>query len=65
MEAGEGFADYSFAVPDARAVSAAMTAAGFPTRGPVAVSNVPAGGGKWALELLMTGRGARGDVALP
>ncbi len=65
MDAGEGWADYSFVVPDTHAAGAALTAAGYPTRGPVSVSNVLAGGEKWALDLLMTGRGAKGDVALP
>lgn len=65
MDAGEGWADYSFTVPDAAAVGARLSAAGFPTRGPVSVANVLAGGERWALDLLMCGRGAQGDVALP
>ncbi len=65
LDAGEGWADYSFTVPDAAAAGAALGARGFPTRGPVAVANVLAGGERWRLELLMAGRGAGGDVALP
>ncbi|PVH30234.1 VOC family protein [Pararhodobacter oceanensis] len=65
LDAGEGWADYSFTVADAGAVGQALSAKGFPVRGPVPVSNVVASGEKWALDLLMTGRGAGGDVALP
>ncbi len=65
MDAGEGWADYSFVVPDAAAAGAALTARGFATRGPVPVSNVLADGARWGLDLLMTGRGAGGDPALP
>lgn len=65
MEAGEGWADYSFTVADAHATAAALQAAGHPTRGPVSVSNLLAGGEAWGLNLVMTGRGAGGDVALP
>lgn len=65
MEAGEGWADYSFVVPDAQAVGSDFNKAGFNARGPVSVSNVLAGGERWALDLLMTGRGSAGDVALP
>lgn len=57
LDAGEGWADYSFTVPDAAAAGAALGARGFPTRGPVAVANVLAGGERWRLELLMAGRG--------
>ncbi|WP_198167858.1 VOC family protein [Ketogulonicigenium robustum] len=65
MDDGEGLADYSFTVADAKAAGAALAAKGLPVRGPVAVSNVIATGEAWALDLLMTGRGADGDVALP
>lgn len=65
MDAGEGWADYSFVVPDATAAAAALSKAGFAARGPVPVANVLAGGERWALDLLMTGRGSGGDVALP
>lgn len=65
LDSGEGWADYSFVVPDATAAGVALVSAGFPARGPVSVSNVLAGGEKWGLDLLMTGRGAQGDVALP
>ncbi|MCB1387603.1 MAG: VOC family protein [Rhodobacteraceae bacterium] len=65
LAVGEGWADWSFTVPDAKAAAAALAAAGLPTRGPVAVSNVIADGSKWALELLMCGRGCGGDVCLP
>lgn len=65
LEAGEGWADYSFVVPSANAAGEALKARGFPTKGPVKVSNVLAGGEAWGLDLLMTGRGAGGDNALP
>ncbi|WP_323035921.1 VOC family protein [Pararhodobacter sp.] len=65
LDAGEGWADYSFVVPDATAAGTALVSAGFAARGPVSVSNVLAGGEKWGLDLLMTGRGAGGDAALP
>ncbi|MCR5856436.1 VOC family protein [Mesorhizobium sp. J428] len=65
LEAGEGHADWSFAVADASALGAAMRAAGKPVGGPVVVSNVVEGGHRWGLDLLMLGRGAGGDVALP
>ncbi|MBP0617020.1 VOC family protein [Jiella mangrovi] len=62
---GEGPADYSFTVDSSAAAGETLTAAGFPVKGPVPVSNVVASGERWALDLLMTGRGAGGDVALP
>lgn len=65
MDEGEGWADYSFVVPDATAANTTLGAAGFSVKGPVSVSNVLAGGESWGLDLLMTGRGAGGDVALP
>jgi catechol 2,3-dioxygenase-like lactoylglutathione lyase family enzyme len=65
LASGEGWADYSFLVPDAAAVGERLKAAAMPVRGPVEVSNVLAGGERWSLDLLMTGRGAGGDVALP
>lgn len=65
MDSGEGWADYSFVVPDARTAGADLNKAGLAAVGPVSVSNVLAGGEHWALDLLMTGRGAAGDVALP
>jgi catechol 2,3-dioxygenase-like lactoylglutathione lyase family enzyme len=65
LESGEGWADYSFVVPDAHAAGKGMAAHGFPVAGPVAVSNVLADGRRWSLDLLMTGRGAAGDPALP
>lgn len=65
MDAGEGWADYSFVVPDAAAAGRALAAAGHATRGPVPVSNVLVTGERWALDLLMCGRGAGGDNALP
>lgn len=65
LDAGDGWADYSFVVPDATATGAALNAGGHPTRGPVRVSNVLAGDEAWGLDLLMTGRGAGGSVALP
>lgn len=65
LDAGEGWADYSFVVPDAGAAAEGFAKAGLAARGPVRVANVLAGGGRWALDLLMTGRGAGGDMALP
>jgi len=65
IEAGEGWADYSFVVPDATAAVGALNRGGFVAKGPVPVANVLAGGERWALDLLMTGRGSGGDVALP
>lgn len=65
LEVGEGHADWSFAVADASALGAELKAAGAPVSGPVVVSNVVEGGHKWGLDLLMLGRGAGGDVALP
>lgn len=65
LAAGEGHADWSFTVPDAAALGEALKTAGFPVTGPVVVSNVVEGGHAWGLDLLMLGRGAGGDVALP
>lgn len=65
LAGGEGWADYSFVAADVRAVSDRLKAAALPVAGPVQVSNVLANGEKWALDLLMTGRGADGDNALP
>ncbi len=65
LDAGEGWADWSFCLPDVTATGAALTAAGMPAKGPVRVSNVIENGDTWALDLLMTGRGAEGDVCLP
>ena len=65
LEAGEGHADWSFTVADAAALGAELKQAGFPVSGPIEVSNVVAGGHKWRLDLLMLGRGAGGDPALP
>ena len=65
MSSGEGWADYSFVVPDAKAAGDALVAGGFVAKGPVPVSNVLAGGERWGLDLLMTGRGSGGNVALP
>lgn len=65
LAAGEGHADWSFTVPDASALGQRLKDAGFPANGPVVVSNVVEGGHKWSLDLLMLGRGADGDVALP
>jgi catechol 2,3-dioxygenase-like lactoylglutathione lyase family enzyme len=65
LAAGEGHADWSFTVPDAAALGETLKTAGFPVTGPVVVSNVVEGGHAWGLDLLMLGRGAGGDVALP
>lgn len=65
LENGEGHADWSFTVADAASLGAELKQAGFPVSGPVDVSNVVEGGHKWGLDLLMLGRGAQGDPALP
>src|SRR5690606_30298033 len=65
LDAGEGWADWSFVGPDATAAAASLSKNGFANKGPVPVSNVLAGGERWALDLLMTGRGSGGDFALP
>lgn len=65
LEAGEGHADWSFTVPSSAEMSEELKRAGFPVKGPVVVSNTVEGGHKWGLDLLMLGRGAGGDVALP
>lgn len=63
LDAGEGWADWSFVVPKAGETAVALS--GFPQSGPVSVSNVIVDGRRWALDLLMFGRGAGGDVSLP
>lgn len=65
LRAGEGFADWSFTIPDAEATAEAVKMAGGETRGPVTVANVLATGEAWGLKLLMTGKGTGGDSALP
>ena len=65
LSAGEGWADWCLTVPDAAATGAALAAAGLPLRGPISVSSVIADGSRWALELVLAGRGAKGDVCLP
>lgn len=65
LENGEGHADWSFTVANAASLGAELKQAGFPVTGPVDVSNVVEGGHKWGLDLLMLGRGAEGDPALP
>lgn len=65
LEAGEGHADWSFTVANATALGNQLKEAGMPVGGPVVVSNEVEGGHKWGLDLLMLGRGAGGDVALP
>lgn len=65
LAAGEGWGDYSFTVPDVDALSKALVAQGSKVAGPVDVGNTLADGSKWALKLLMTGRGTGGDDALP
>lgn len=62
---GEGWADYSFCVASVDRAAQAATAAGM-TMGPVhAVTNQVASGAEWGLRLLVAGRGANGDDALP
>lgn len=62
---GEGWADWSFVLPDVTQTGAALAEAGFAVADPVRVSNIIADGRSWALDLLMCGRGAGGDVSLP
>ncbi|MGZ9810236.1 VOC family protein [Pseudoroseicyclus sp. H15] len=65
LSAGEGLADWSFTLPEVAETAAELAAAGHPVKGPVRVANVIADGTPWGLDLLMCGRGAGGDVALP
>lgn len=65
MQEGEGWADYSFAVASTAAVTERLAGLDAPTAGPIEVANTLADGSKWGLKLLMTGRGAGGDLALP
>ena len=65
LDEGEGWADWSFTVPDAPEAGRVLKKAGFSVADPVRVSNVLADNRPWALQLLMCGRGANGDVALP
>jgi len=65
LDHGEGWADYSFTVEDAGRTGGALSAGGYATRGPVRVANVLVTGQEWALDLLMCGRGAGGDSAMP
>jgi Glyoxalase-like domain len=65
LAAGEGHADWSFTVANAAALGDKLKTAGIAVAGPVLVSNVVESGRRWALNLLMLGRGAGGDVALP
>jgi len=62
---GEGWADYSFLVPAVDAAIARGKTAGV-TLGKVnEVTNVVRSGASWSLRLLVSGRGAGGDDALP
>ena len=65
LREGEGWGDYSFTVDDVAAATEALSRIGSPVAGPVEVANTLADGSKWGLKLLMTGRGAGGDDALP
>ena len=65
LSTGEGWADYSFRVDSAAGARRTLRNAGMRVAGPVEVSNTIVGGHRWALDLVMTGRGAGGDVALP
>jgi catechol 2,3-dioxygenase-like lactoylglutathione lyase family enzyme len=65
LKEGEGWADYSFVVDDLEASISRAKAAGV-TLGKVAdVRNVVKSGEQWGLRLLVAGRGAQGDDALP
>lgn len=62
---GEGFVDYSFTVTDVDAAAAAAKAKGG-IMGPIHdVQNLVKSGETWSLKLLVSGRGAGGDDALP
>jgi catechol 2,3-dioxygenase-like lactoylglutathione lyase family enzyme len=65
LAAGEGWGDYSFVVPSVIAQAQKMAALGAKTSGPIDVGNTLVDGARWDLKLLLTGRGAGGDDALP
>lgn len=65
MAAGGGWADYSFAVDDLDAASRRAAGAGVVLGAVHEVGNSIAGAGPWSLRLLLAGRGASGDDALP
>lgn len=65
LAAGEGWGDYSFAVPSVDEQAQRMAALGSKTLGPIDVGNTLVDGSRWDLKLLLTGRGAGGDDALP
>lgn len=65
MAAGGGWADYAFAVEDLDTTAVHAANVGV-TLGPVhEVGNTVADAGSWRLRLLLAGRGAAGDDALP
>lgn len=65
LDAREGWADYSFTVEDATALGEHLKSNNVPAVGPVSVSNRVSDLGEWSLDLLMTGRGASNNSALP
>lgn len=62
---GEGWADYSFVVDNLDAAIARARAAGVTLGDVHDVNNVVQSGETWGLRLLVAGRGAEGDDALP
>jgi hypothetical protein len=65
LAAGEGWGDYSFVVASVDEQTQTMAALGTKTFGPIDVGNTLVDGSRWDLKLLLTGRGAGGDDALP
>ena len=65
MAAGGGWADYSFAVEDLDAAARRAAEAGVVLGAVHEVGNTVTQAGPWSLRLLLAGRGAAGDDALP
>lgn len=65
MAAGGGWADYSFRVEDLDAAAKRASTSGVALGAVHEVGNSIAAAGSWSLRLLLAGRGAAGDDALP
>lgn len=65
MAAGGGWADYSFRVDDLDAAAMRASSSGVTLGAVHEVGNRIAAAGSWSLRLLLAGRGAGGDDALP
>jgi catechol 2,3-dioxygenase-like lactoylglutathione lyase family enzyme len=65
LAAGEGWGDYSFVVSSVDEHAQKMAVFGAKTLGPIDVGNTLVDGARWGLKLLLAGRGAGGDDALP